>query len=252
MEVVIKPIDKISISDIARFRDLLKVKYKLGDNSISQSMIIIKNFFKYHKAQGRAVLDPETIRVNRNFSVKSHNAIAEEDFHKMDASLSTSNFQELKMKCAIHLLWYGGLRVSELCDLDVVQVNERPKAHIQTKKNGKMRWVYWPMSTHRIIRDYLGIRNRLSSSHALFVGSTQKRMTTRQVQRWIKSISDRCGIVTKISPHSFRHGRAHAIKKKGGDIMDIASYLGHKHVTSAQVYAQMDDTYKEKKIRNTF
>jgi site-specific recombinase XerD len=251
-EVANKPISQIGIHDIARFQYALRNKFKLSDCSISHSMIVIKNFLKFLVTQGYKVMNPALIRVNKNFVVNSYNPVTPAEFRKMDSVLSEKSLIDLEKKCAINLLWNTGIRVSELCDLNVSQVNETPQALIKNKKNRESRWIFWTPKTHRLLQMYIQLKQAIHPSDSLFCGSSPNsvdRVTSKTIQRWVQETCEKAGIKKKISPHSFRHGKAHVIKSKNGDIFDIAKILGHSNVQSSAHYLKLGPREMKKRAK---
>lgn len=245
-----KDLERLELEDVAGFRLALRDKYHLSDNTIAQSLIVIKNFIKFYREQGIGKINPTQIRISKNFVVKSHTPITVQEFKKMDRCLGDS-FEDLRRKVAIHLLWFSGVRVSELCDIDIAQL-EKCRCYIKNKKNANCRWIFWPKETQDLIDRYLRIRLSLSSDRALLVGSSNnslRRITARSIQRWIKEISTRAGINKKLSPHSFRHGRSQFIKMNGGDIHDVAIVLGHKNIQSTGTYLKFSPKALEKRVK---
>lgn len=251
-EICKKDLERIGPEDIALFRHVLKVKFDLGEYTICQYLIIIKNFLKFQKDGGAKVMNPDLIRIPRNYIVNGHTPITEGEFKRIDASLNRNKLTQLQKKVAIRLLWETGVRVSELCDMKVVQVSDTPRMLIRNKKNNLTRWVFWSPLTHKLLQDFIKKSAPLRSTTFLFLALNKEamgRLTTRAIQRWIKEAVESAGINKKISPHSFRHGRAHYIKDHNGDILDIAKILGHKNVSSSQHYLKLDPREIEKRAR---
>ena len=250
-----KILENIKLDDIIKFQLLLKIKYSMAN--VAYSMVILKNFFEFWKRQNIKCLDPFLIKIPK-FIPKSHATVTYEEYIKLDEVIRENDFYELERKVIVRILWETGMRVGELCDLNVSNLEEmRPSALIRTKKNNQMRWVFWGVETHRLLMKYLGIRIHINQTPALFIasekGSRNERITTRTIQRWIKEIVERAEINKKISPHSFRHGKAHYILSKGGNVAEIAKLLGHSdnNPRAAFSYLKLSDL-EIKKIAQRF
>ncbi|MEO8087537.1 MAG: tyrosine-type recombinase/integrase [Bacteroidota bacterium] len=194
-------------------------------------------------------MSPTLVKLPRIFA-KSHRAVTELEYGKIISVVPTNQFAALRDSLLIRMLWDTGMRVSELCDLDLSQINEiQRSAVIQTKKNGKKRIIVWSEETQRILMKYMPIRlefNKFSNANALFVGYNKgrgwsSRLTSRSVQRIIKYNVDRAGIREKITPHSFRHGWAHKRRDQNAPLAFIQRGLGHLNPVSTFVYEQYDD-----------
>lgn len=221
-------ISSVQMGDITAFKNSLLTKY--SDTSISYMMVIMRNFFEYWNGQGIACLNYKFIR-SPKYTQQPHRAITDAEYLLIDQSIPTNTFTALTKKLIVRFLWDTGVRVSELCDIDLGDLDvQNRNAKIITKKTHVVRWVFWTDKTHDILVRYLGIRLCMNRGDALLLAETpnaRTRITPRTVQRWISELCKNVGITQKISPHSFRHAKAHKILKQGGSVADIAKILGH-------------------------
>jgi len=245
-----KHIEDYSISDIVCYQKWLKTRF--SPYSVQYATVIIKNFFKFYKDQNYKCLPPSLIKRIKG-SAKSHRAIKEEEVEKIVSLIPENEFPLLRDLLIIRMLWDTGVRVSELCDIDVMQIDSNKKSTvIATKKTSSKRIIVWSDETHRILVKYLGIRSQLHSlshyhSTSLFVGWTYQkgwsnRLSTRSVERIIKQYAHKAGIVERVTPHSFRHGWAHLRRDQNAPLSFIQRGLGHLNPVSTFVYEQYSDS----------
>jgi len=243
-----KPIEEYEISDYVKYKHWLEARY--NPYSVQFAIIVIKNFFQFYRDQNYNCLSPSFIKSAR-IQAKSHRAINEAEFKKIVSVISEHEFRPLRDLVMIRLLWDTGVRVSELCDMEITQIDEHKKsAVIQTKKTGKPRIIVWSEETHYYLMKYMHIRlelHHINKATALFVGWEQNkgwsfRMTSRSVQRLIKYYVNRAGIKEKITPHSFRHGWAHLRRDQNAPLAFIQKGLGHISPVSTFIYEQYDDS----------
>lgn len=248
-----KPVEQYSISDIVSYQKWLKTRY--SPYSVQYATVVIKNFFKFYKDQNYLCLSPSLIKRIKG-SAKSHRAITEDEYEKIISIIPENEFHFLRDLVIVRMLWDTGVRVSELCDLDITQITtSRQTAVIATKKTTSKRIIVWSDETQRLLSKYMGIRSELSNfnhSNALFVGwSGEKgwstRLTTRSVERIIKHYSRQAGIIEKVTPHSFRHGWAHKRRDLNAPLSFIQRGLGHLNPASTFVYEQYSDVDFENK-----
>ena len=182
-----KRLEEIKIDDIIKFQNHLKSKYAMAN--VAYSTTVIKNFFEFHRRQSTIVLDPFLIKVPK-FSPHSHNPVSKEEFEKMDRCTGAGEFWEVEKKLIVRLLWETGVRVSELCDLNVSDIDlKQNAAQIRTKKNGQLRWIFWSGLSHDLLVKYMGTRICMNQRPAMFISTSYQRrdrVTPRTVQRWIK------------------------------------------------------------------
>lgn len=232
-EFFAKPFETVNEDDLDDFK--LSVKNKYASAHYASIMIVLKDFIKFCRKRQLTTLDEYFIRVPR-YKTNPHQTITFEEFNKLCDTLSEKNFSDLTKKLVIKMLWWTGMRVSELCDLNVSQIDtQKREIQIQAKKSNRLRLISWSEDTHKLLCAYLGVRLCLNQAPALFVaptGNGNERITSRSVQRWIKDSCKRAGIEKKISPHSFRHGIVHFLKSLGLAAEDVQGYIGHTNVVS--------------------
>jgi integrase/recombinase XerC len=242
-----KPIEKYEIADYVKYKHWIESHY--SSYCIQYSTVIIKNFFKFYRDQDYKCISPSFIKIPR-LHVNSHRAITEEEYRRTIEGIRDNDFRSLRDLLIIRLLWDTGVRVSELCDLNISQINEHSlSCVIFTKKTGNPRIIVWSEETHRYLVKYLTLRlelHKVNQASALFVGLSLEngwscRLTCRNVQRLIKAYVSKAGINERITPHSFRHGWAHKRRDQNAPLAFIQRGLGHISPISTFIYEQYND-----------
>lgn len=242
-----KPIEEYTISDYVKYNRWIEQRY--SPYSIEYSTIIMKNFFQFYKEQNVQCLSPSLIKTPRIIA-KSHRALTEDEYKLLIAQIPENDFTSLRDLVMIRLLWDTGVRVSELCDLDISQINRTKRSTgIRTKKTGKPRIIVWSEETHDLLIKYLNARNeldKLKNSTALFTIWTKDygwstRVNNRCVQRKVRKYAKWAGITEKTTPHSFRHGWAHKRRDQNAPLAFIQRGLGHINPISTFIYEQYND-----------
>jgi integrase/recombinase XerD len=171
--------------------------------------------------------------------------VSDEEFTAMCATLNPYELGDLQKLTILHILHDTGMRVGELCDLNVSDIST-PESYVcvETKKNKQLRWLSWKKEFHQnTLLRWLGSRICLNKHPSLFVSIDKhgrERITQRTVQRWVKEIAKKAGITNRIHPHMFRHAKAHKMKAQGADLKDIQMMLGHVSPFSALMYLNFD------------
>lgn len=234
-EYVNKDLELLTEEDITGFH--LDFKNKHASAYVSQAIIVIKDFVKFWNKKKILDLDPYFIKAPR-YITNPHQVIKFEEYERLCDTLSETNFNDLQRKLAFKLLWWTGMRVSELCNLNISQVDtQKREIIIQALKSNKLRLITWDQQTHELLCRYLGIRICLNQEPGLFVasnGKARERITPRSVQRWVKDACSAAGIKRKLSPHSFRHGLIHYMSSQGLDSEIIQKYIGHTDANSTR------------------
>ncbi len=246
-----KGIGEVSLNDVITFYNSLERK-KHSNANINYAMVIVKSFIGFYFMQGKCGVNPKMIRVQKA-DARSHYSVEKEEYEKMLSVLRDDELWDVQRKIAIRLLWETGVRVSELISLNVSDMSStEAKAMIITKKNNKYRWIFWSKETHDLIITFLGTRICMNQRPHLFMTERgRNRPTTRTIERWVSEVVREAGINKKITPHSFRHSRAHRILAQGGNVAHIQKVLGHSESDprAAFSYIRLNNVEVEKIAR---
>jgi integrase/recombinase XerD len=137
-------------------------------------------------------------------------------------------------------LGYTGLRLGELCALNVEDVDFADEViTVRSGKGDKGRIVLMEERT----RDALGehLKARKASAGPLFVSTKGRRINYKAVERLIEKYAKRAGIIKRVTPHVLRHTLATSLLRRGADIRIIQQLLGHASVATTQIYTHVDD-----------
>ena len=142
-----------------------------------------------------------------------------------------------------------GLRVSELCSLDIDDVDKEDlSALVIGGKGEKDRTVLFTESTVGVLESWEPIReSRIESGpddrlRAVFVSSRGRRVNPRSVQKIMDRLADKADIPrSRLSPHTLRHTFATGLLERGADLVTIQRLLGHSSIATTRVYLEIGD-----------
>lgn len=241
-------VSDITLNVIIGYHQQMEQIEQYSKGTVSYSTRILKNFFEYLKDCNIPCLNPRQIR-SLKYIQPDKDITTESIFKQMTHVLEEQFFDDLIKKLVIHLLYDTGMRVSELCDLNISDIEETKRpgmrcATIRRRKSLRYNTIVWGSETNRLMNLYLGLRLCIDNTgnDALLVCRKNKgeRITTRTIQRWIQDICARANIDKKITPHSFRHGKAHQVLNKSGNVRDVQAILGHVNPQSSFSYLSLN------------
>jgi integrase/recombinase XerC len=153
-------------------------------------------------------------------------------------------------RAIIELLYATGIRVSELCAIDVRDLDLERRTVRVTGKGDKQRVVPFGLPASRAVTDWLDIRGGLVSSRsgqAAFLGARGGRIDPRTVRESVHRLTGQAGVAS-VSPHALRHSAATHVLEGGADLRAVQELLGHSSLATTQRYTHVS----VERLRTTF
>lgn len=203
----------------------------------------IRRFYRYLLREGVVHEDP-TLRIDSpRLARRLPDSLSEEDVDNLLQEPDTEIPIELRDRAMLEILYGCGLRVSELVELRVDQVNLRQGVVRIIGKGNKERLV--PLGEEAVdwLLQYMRTaRNELlkgKPSDALFPGNRAQAMTRQTFWHRIKHYTRRAGITKHLSPHTLRHAFATHLLNHGADLRVVQMLLGHSDLSTTQIYTHV-------------
>lgn len=153
-----------------------------------------------------------------------------------------SEYKGIRDKAMLELLYATGIKVSELIDLKVSDLNLQIGI-IHLKSDKKERVIPLYPAALKSLTDYLtNVRDTIvldENEDRLFTNMTGTHMSRQGFWKIIKHYADLAGIKKDITPHTIRHSFATHLLENGAKLSDIKEMLGHSDISSTQIYAQL-------------
>lgn len=253
-DVNIDLIKRINIQDLHAYISYID-KVKLNGNfSKSRKIASLKSFFKYLYSIVNLIDKNPADKLEFPKTDKRHPIYLtlEECERLLKTILDNKNEYYRKRDYAIVLLFLNcGLRLSELASININKIKDDTLTVIG--KGNKERTIYLNKSCIDAINDYLSVRPKDPiDKDALFLSKRKTRMSNRAIQHMIDKYLERAGFDTSIySTHKLRHTAATLMYKYGNvDIRAIQEILGHKNVSTTQIYTHIDNERLRKAVKS--
>jgi len=235
-------------------RQLARTKNQKGEylspNTQNYYLIALRSFLKYLSKHEIKSLAPEKVELPKlqEREIVFLEGKELEDFLNAPLQTKEKDIIRLRDKAILELLFSTGLRVSELTNLNIEDVNLK-KDEFQVKgKGGKWRLVFLSNQAKYWLEKYLS--KRKDTYPELFVrldraGKNRKsgRLTPRSVQRIIKKYAKIAGITKHLTPHGLRHSFATDLLSGGANIREVQKMLGHSSLSTTQIYTHVTDAH---------
>jgi site-specific recombinase XerD len=210
-------------------------------------LIALRAFLKYIRKRGVESLSPEFIELAK-VPERSLDLITPQELDRLMNAPEAATKQGLRDRAILELLFSTGLRISELCNLSIDDVDLSRDEFSVRGKGDKIRVVFLSDAAKRAIKEYL--LSRKDMDEALFVqyGKNSKdantlRLSPRAVQRMLKVYAAKAGITRKVTPHVIRHSFATDLLSNGADLRSVQALLGHANIGTTQIYTHVTDKH---------
>lgn len=215
----------------------------MARNSIARKVASIRSFFKYCYKRGYITKNPAHLLIVPKKEKRLPSTVQIEEITRMMELADGDSPAEKQNRAILELFYSTGIRLSELTELNVKDLNIKQKQVHVTGKGNKQRII--PLGTHAINackahlenRDQLfGKNTERDNRNALFISPTGKRAYPRMIQRIVKNYFELASESSKKSPHVLRHSFATHLLDAGADIRMIKELLGHANLSATQIY----------------
>lgn len=234
-----KKLSKVSIGDISDYSRSLNAK----KSSKARKLSSIKNFVKFVRENVTKIdIDPDDFDLPK-IPFYLPEVLSEQEIVELISSIDGDDFFSIRDKAVIELLYSTGLRVSELCNLNVNSIFSEDELIRVKGKGNKERIVpygrYARMALHKWFPERIKLINKFNSkTPSLFISRTAKRLTRDAIYRLLKKRASITSI-KNISPHILRHSCATHMIENGADLRTVQEMLGHSNIATTEIYTHI-------------
>lgn len=228
--------------DVCDYLSFMQTQGKSGATA-SRSLASLKNFFSYAVSSGFLEKSPvsDGIHVERG-EKKLPQILTGKEVELLLAQPVCSDAKGYRDKAMLEVMYATGMRVSELVELNVEDVNLELSV-VKCGGEKKSRVIPLYPAALRALTDYIQeARPTLivePAESALFVNISGTRMSRQGFWKILKFYQAKAGIEKEITPHTLRHSFAVHLLENGADLGSLQELMGHSDISSTQMYAHM-------------
>lgn len=230
---------QVNISDYLTY---LREEGKSGSTA-SRCLASLKNFFAYAVSTGfiESSPVPEDIRIDRG-EKKLPQILTGKEVELLLSQPVCVDAKGYRDKAMLEVMYATGMRVTELIDLDIDDVNsELGTVRCRSAKKSRVIPLY-PAALKSLVIYIQDIRPTLvsdPSEAALFVNVGGFRMSRQGFWKILKYYQSKAGIEKEITPHTLRHSFAVHLLENGADLGSLQELMGHSDISSTQLYTHL-------------
>lgn len=218
----------------------------LASSSINRKLSSLRSFYEYLLKSGLVKANFFEEVEAPKMPKRLPKIIKESEIMMLFNSCDMNSVLGYRNYCILEILYGCGLRVSELCGLQIKDIDFNDLSIVVHGKGSKDRVVlmYEDMANH--LRHYISTyrldllyKSKDHENRYVFLNKNGTTLTPRGVRVILNKIIDDCGETFKLSPHMLRHSFATALLNNGADMRSVQELLGHENLSTTQIYTHV-------------
>ena len=226
------------------FIDMSEFNYSSSTKKRMHSSI--KNFLKYiNENENYESIDISDIKLKS--SKKLPEVLSINDIENMINFYDHETYLDSRNRTVIDVLYSTGCRVSELCDINISDIDLDEKYLKLKGKGSKQRIVPIGSMLYKNLLQYLNVRETFLQNRGepLFLSKSKNKLDRTAVFRIIKKTAKNISLQTDVHPHTLRHSAATHMLEGGCDLRTVQEFLGHSSVSTTQIYTKVTKEFLE-------
>ncbi len=214
----------------------------LNGKSLQRALSSLRSFYTFNSKNNTA--HNPALGIQAPKSAKRLPKTLDADTVQQFIAIEGDDWISLRDRAILELFYSSGLRLSELVDLDLTDINLADELVTVTGKGQKTRTLPVGSFAIKALQQWLNVRTDISvqanATSAIFLSQQGKRLAQRSIQARLKKYSLQQGLGQTVHPHMLRHSFASHILESSGDLRAVQELLGHENLSTTQVYTHLD------------
>jgi len=240
-----KNIDHLNIDRLkARSFLLFLEEHHASRKSIARKISCFRSFYKFLVKRKYIKKNPWDAVSIPKIQRKLPNFLYTEEMAAMLDCPDEKTPAGLRDRAILEMLYASGMRVSELVQLNLSDIDAGDGEILVHGKGSKERVVLIGSHAISALKDYMRLgRSKLTGkkaqNRAMFLNRFGTRLTQRSIEREIQNYAKKAGIDKKVTPHTLRHSFATHLLENGADLRTVQELLGHASLSTTQIYTHI-------------
>lgn len=215
----------------------------LGGRSVARHLTTLRNFYRFLLVEGKIPADPTALISSPRQGRSLPKVLNRQQIDSLSVTPDADLPRGLRDRAMIELIYSSGLRVTELCQIQIPDLDRERGILRITGKGNKQRLVPVGSTALSALGEYIdGARLSILKGKAspyLFVTSRGTRMTRQGFSKALKLHGQYAGVFRGLSPHKLRHSFATHLLEGGADLRSVQTLLGHADISTTQIYTHV-------------
>jgi integrase/recombinase XerD len=235
--------DSVASTDLVRHHVDSLYKSGMASRSIARHITTLRNLYKFLLENGRVESDPTALLVSPKHWHSLPKYLNSKQLSDLISAPDLAAPRGLRDRAMLEFLYATGLRVSELCQIRLADLETRMGVVRVVGKGNKHRLVPVGKAALEAVEQYLAagragmLKGR--SSPYLFVTNRGRAMTRQAFWKLLAGYGKKAGIFHDLTPHVIRHTFATHLLEGGADLRSVQTMLGHADISTTQIYTHV-------------
>ena len=229
---------KVKYSDIRFLLDYY-ANLHLKNLSVRRKISSLKGFYKYLCRIGKVNDNPFSYVSLPKGEKKLPQYLNYNEVIEIFDTIDTSNLLGLRNRLIMELMYATGIRVSELVNIKINDIDISNRSIKVTGKGDKTRIVFFNEITKKVLEKYLTESKEVRKSDYLILNNNGKNITTRGIRLIMDKVIKETSIIKNVHPHILRHTFATHLLNNGCDLLTVQELLGHASISTTGIYTHV-------------
>ncbi|MFX1566047.1 MAG: site-specific tyrosine recombinase/integron integrase [Promethearchaeota archaeon] len=226
----------------------LKTERGYSNASLRRKLACLRSFFRFLYNEEIVLADPTKGIATPKLGQRLPRTITPEEINRLLWAARNAEKNAVRTHTIFQVLYSTGARVSELCGINIEDIDFAEGTIRVHGKGNKERIVLLTVPAMNAIIEYLQFR---PAEGPLFLNRRGQRLSPLTVQRTVRDVAKRAGITSKVTPHALRHSFATHMLERGADVRVIQELLGHSNLATTQIYTHVTISHERAVFQRT-
>ncbi len=211
--------------------------------TLARHISSLRGFFAFLLEQGHIKKNPAKLLESPKMPSLLPDFLTREEMQSLLEKPCLQERSGVRDRCILELLYASGLRVSELCQLQILDIDAQRRILRIFGKGSKERLVPMHEKAMDLLQGYLEQWRKLFNPKEdfVFVNRSGRGLTRQYIWKLVKKYALEAGISHAISPHTFRHSFATHLLEGGADLRTVQLLLGHSDISATEIYTHIQN-----------
>jgi len=212
-----------------------------SEATVNRKVASLRAFYNYMSSKGYLTLNPTINIKSPKIERKDIEFLTIEEIERL-LELPDKSLKGIRDRAMLELLYATGIRVTEIIQMNIEDINLRMGFVTCTGEHGKPRIIPMGRPSRAAVEEYIYegrpklLRDENNTDKALFLNYYGSRMTRQGLWKLLKEYARLAGIEHKLTPQTLRNSFAVHMIQNGADLKSLQELLGHEDITATQIY----------------